>query len=62
MDDVLIDQWMRQRLRRVARAGRRHPFPAPEPVARPWLPLRYANEFIFLMHRAEPQPMHTDPA
>ncbi len=49
VDDVLPDQWLRQRLRRrlgvswEAQEGR---------VARPILPLRFANEFIFLLRAA----------
>jgi ubiquinone/menaquinone biosynthesis C-methylase UbiE len=50
---VYIDQWLRQRLRRVLRGGRQRDFREPEPIARPILPLRFANEFIFLLRKAE---------
>lgn len=43
------DQWGRQRLRWWVR-GRREPDPAvDEPVARTLLPLRWANEFVFVL-------------
>lgn len=52
IDDVLPDQWMRQRLRYVLR-GMRHVDPqSKERVARGVLPLRWANEFIFVMRKA----------
>ena len=46
VDDVLPDQWLRQRLRRalgISWEAQR------DRVARPILPLRFANEFIFLL-------------
>lgn len=51
VDQVLPDQWPRQRLRQLApwwrpRPGRR------EPVARSWLPLRWCNELVFVLSRA----------
>ncbi|MEZ5967005.1 MAG: class I SAM-dependent methyltransferase [Planctomycetota bacterium] len=49
VDTVHIDQWWRQRLRRLWR-GRPDPT-RDEPVARPVLPLRLALEFIFLLQR-----------
>ena len=52
VEDVFIDQWLRQRVRKVLR-GFRTPDPTrDEPVARPILPLRFANEFIFLLKKA----------
>jgi SAM-dependent methyltransferase len=50
--DVLPDQWPRQRWRQLLpwrrpRSGRR------EPVARSWWPLRWCNELVFVLHRAE---------
>ena len=51
IDAVHPDQWPRQRLRRWLR-GRRDPdFRRPERVARPILPLRLANEFVFLLRK-----------
>lgn len=49
VEQVHVDQWLRQRLRRILR-GFRDPGPdRPEPVARPVLPLRWANEFVFVL-------------
>ncbi len=52
IDDVLPDQWFRQRVRRVLRGFRAPDVRRPEPVARGWLPLGVANEFIFVMRHA----------
>jgi SAM-dependent methyltransferase len=49
IDAVHPDQWLRQRLRRLLRGLRRWPATQDEPIARGVLPLRYANEFIFLL-------------
>ena len=49
--DVHPDQWGRQRLRWLLR-GRRDPDPtAREPIARPLLPLQWANEFVFVLDK-----------
>jgi ubiquinone/menaquinone biosynthesis C-methylase UbiE len=56
IDAVLPDQWPRQRLRRWLRAGRDPDFSRPERVARPLLPLAFANEFLFLLRHAAPRP------
>jgi SAM-dependent methyltransferase len=48
---VHADQWFRQRLRRVFRG--RPDFSRDEPVVRPWLPLRWALEFLFVLRRRE---------
>lgn len=50
VEAVHIDQWFRQKLRRLYRG--RPDFDRPEPVARPILPLRHANEFIFILKNA----------
>lgn len=51
--EVHPDQWPRQRLRRWL-GGARTPEPGrDEPVAEPILPLRYANEFVFVMEKRE---------
>ncbi|MCA8974030.1 MAG: methyltransferase domain-containing protein [Planctomycetes bacterium] len=52
VEDVLPDQWPRQRWRQLLpwwrpRPGRR------EPVARPMIPLRWCNELVFVLRRAE---------
>lgn len=49
---VYVDQWLRQRVRKVLRGFRRHDFRRPEPVAGPILPLRFANEFVFVLEKA----------
>ena len=51
VEDVLPDQWPRQRWRQLfpwwrPRPGRR------EPVARPLLPLRWCNELVFVLRRS----------
>jgi len=51
IEAVYIDQWFRQRLRRALRLFRPLDRNRPEPVARPILPLRYANEFIFILSK-----------
>lgn len=51
VEAVYMDQWCRQKLRKLLRGWRRHDFARPEPVARPILPLRYVNEFIFILHK-----------
>lgn len=51
VDDVYVDQWPRQRLRRILRFGRRLDRSRPEAIAKPLLPMRYANEFIFLLSK-----------
>ena len=43
VDAVYMDQWLRQRLRRIRRGFRRWDFRRPEPVARPLLPMRWVN-------------------
>lgn len=50
--DVLPDQWARQKLRAWWRGFRPAVPTGPERVARPWLPLRLANEFLFLLRKA----------
>ncbi len=52
VDGVYIDQWFRQKLRRALRGFRAHDMSRPEPIARPLLPLRYANEFIFILRKS----------
>ncbi len=57
VDDVLPDQWLRQRLRRWLRPWRGAPdAERGEPVARGILPLRSALEFIFLLRRDAASP------
>jgi SAM-dependent methyltransferase len=51
VEGVYIDQWFRQRLRRVLRGFRPWDMSRPDPVAKPILPLRLANEFIFVMRK-----------
>jgi ubiquinone/menaquinone biosynthesis C-methylase UbiE len=51
IDDILVDQWPRQKIRRVLR-GFRHPdFRRPEPIARPMISMRFAYEYIFLLRK-----------
>jgi SAM-dependent methyltransferase len=50
VDAVHGDQWPRQRLRRLVRLGRA-PALGAEPIARPWLPLGLAPEFIFVLRK-----------
>ena len=52
IEGVYIDQWLRQRLRKALRGFRPRDLTRPEPVARPILPLRFANEFVFIMRHA----------
>lgn len=52
VEDVLIDQWGRQKLRRALRGFRTPDFSKPEPVARPLVSMHLAYEFIFLMRKA----------
>lgn len=52
-EGVFIDQWLRQRLRKVLRGFRARDLREAEPVAKPILPLRFANEFIFILRKAE---------
>lgn len=49
---VYMDQWLRQKLRKLRRGFRRHDFRHPEPVARPILPMRFVNEFVFVLEKA----------
>jgi SAM-dependent methyltransferase len=49
IDAVHIDQWWRQRVRRLWRG--KPDFRRGEPIARPILPLRCALEFIFLLRQ-----------
>ena len=48
--ETYMDQWMRQRMRRVLRG--RPDFSRPEPIAKPLLGLRWAYEFIFILKKA----------
>lgn len=53
IEQVLPDQWPRQRLRQLLpwwrpRSGRE------EPVSRPLVPLRWCNELVFVLRRAAP--------
>lgn len=50
---VYADQWPRQRIRRALRGFRPRDLSRPEPVARPLAPLRFANEFVFVLRRAD---------
>lgn len=51
---VHADQWARQRLRWWLR-GRPEPSPEQvEPIVRPWLGMRFAYEFVFLLRKARP--------
>ena len=52
VDAVHMDQWPRQQLRRLLKPFWRAVPQCAEPVARPVLPLRFANEFIFLLSKA----------
>ena len=62
VESVHPDQWLRQRLRSWLRGFREHPFPAPEPIAEPLLPLRFANEFVFVLrHGSGSAPAWSDP-
>ncbi len=49
--EVHMDQWWRQRLRKVFRGFRKRDLRRDEPVARPWIPMRYVNEFIFILEK-----------
>lgn len=51
VENVYMDQWGRQKLRRVLRCGRRPDFSRPEPVARPLLSMKLAYEYIFVLRR-----------
>jgi hypothetical protein len=48
---VHADQWPRQRLRRLLPGERRRSPRENEPVATPLLPMRFANEFIFVLRK-----------
>ncbi len=51
VDNIVMDQWSRQKLRHWLRLGR-HPQPGvPEIVARPLLPMNWVYEHIFLLRR-----------
>lgn len=50
--DVVPDQWPRQRLKRFLPGGRSRDLTQPEPVVSSILPLRYANEFVFVMEKS----------
>jgi len=50
--DILPDQWPRQRWRQLLPGQRPAPGRA-EPVASSWLPLRWCNELVFVLRRAE---------
>jgi ubiquinone/menaquinone biosynthesis C-methylase UbiE len=52
IEAVYMDQWFRQRVRRVLRGLQPPPAGRAEPVAHPLLPLRYANEFIFILRKS----------
>lgn len=52
VDAVHIDQWWRQKLRRLWRG--RPDFTRDEPIARPILPVQLALEFIFLLRKEAP--------
>lgn len=56
VEAVYVDQWPRQRIRRWMRFGRPLDRSQPERIAKPILPMRFANEFIFLLRK------RTDPA
>ncbi len=49
IDAVHMDQWGRQKLRRWLRGGRHPDFSQPEPIARPWVSIHNAYEYIFLL-------------
>ena len=51
VENIVVDQWGRQKLRRWLRCGRRPDFSTPEPIARPWTSLRWAYEHVFLLRR-----------
>lgn len=51
VEDIVMDQWGRQKLRRWLRGGRRPDFTVPEPVVRPLVSLKWAYEHIFLLRR-----------
>lgn len=50
VEAVHADQWLRQRVRRWFRG--RPDLTRDEPVVRPWLPLRLALEFIYVLRQA----------
>ncbi|MCA8954712.1 MAG: class I SAM-dependent methyltransferase [Planctomycetes bacterium] len=50
---VYMDQWGRQKLRRLLRGFRPRDLTQPEPVARPLLSLRLAYEFILILRKRE---------
>lgn len=52
VERVVMDQWLRQRLRRVLRGFRPRDLTKDEAIAEPWIPLRYTNEFIFVLRKA----------
>jgi len=51
VENVVVDQWGRQKLRRWLRCGRRPDFSVPEPVARPLTSIHWAYEHVFLLRR-----------
>ena len=51
VEAVYIDQWFRQRVRRLLRFQRPLDRSKREPIARPILPMRFANEFIFILSK-----------
>jgi len=55
IEAVYIDQWFRQRVRRALRWFKPLDPGKPEPVAKPVLPLRFANEFIFILSKSTDQ-------
>ncbi len=51
VDRVYMDQWPRQKLRRLLHGGRVHDFSQPEPIAEPWLSMKRVYEYIFVLRR-----------
>lgn len=51
IEAVYMDQWFRQKLRKVFRGFRPHDFRRPERIARPLVPMRFVNEFIFVSRK-----------
>jgi len=49
--EVHADQWPRQRLRRLLPGSRKRDLSLDEKVAVPLIPMRYVNEFIFIMRK-----------
>lgn len=55
IEQVLPDQWPRARFRQLLPWW--HPRPGrKEPVARPWVPLRWCNELLFVMRKSGAAP------